>query len=133
MFIIYALVGCPYSSMALELLERSGVKHQHIIVSDKEKMKYKKKHGMQTFPQIFFEDSKGKRTKIGGFDDMDALIDVCNIIKSQKFDHKRIELFFKVFSEAKDREEFKDLIFIYNILSTKKFKLDLIKNVCYSL
>ena len=82
MIILYTLPYCQYSISALELVKKLKVPYKNIIVKDKDKEKYKKKHNMQTFPQIFFKNKKGKLVKLGGYTEFYEL--VCNIRKKGK-------------------------------------------------
>lgn len=66
MFTLYTLQHCPYSQEALHALELLEIPHRNIVVKMKDKDKYKKKHQMDTFPQIFLKENK-KIIKIGGF------------------------------------------------------------------
>ena len=43
----------------------------------KQKEKYKELHEMNTFPQIFFKDSKGDIVKIGGYTELVKIIEFC--------------------------------------------------------
>jgi glutaredoxin len=77
---IYILEGCPYCMKALELLKIYKLKHTKFIVPNEEKIKneYKKKHKMNTFPQIFIEN----KIRIGGFSDLENIINLCKNIKN---------------------------------------------------
>jgi glutaredoxin 3 len=70
--VIYALETCPYCHRALTLLDQAGLKYTKIIVSsnEKEKMKIKKKTGMNTFPMIFIQDEADEKIyhRLGGCD-----------------------------------------------------------------
>ena len=76
MFILYTLPYCPYSAKALEIMQLLYLPHQNIVVKDKDKKKYKKKHGMDTFPQIFIKRGK-KMEKVGGFHELSVLLKKC--------------------------------------------------------
>lgn len=57
---------CPFGIKARDLLERKGFEFEdHWLENREETDKFKKKHGVETTPQVFIE---GKR--IGGYDDL---------------------------------------------------------------
>lgn len=77
MIFLYTLTNCPYSAAAMELVEKLNLPHEEIRVSEEEKNKYKKKHKMETFPQIFFQNSKGKMILLGGYSDFANIVEFC--------------------------------------------------------
>lgn len=78
MIYLYTIVGCPYCEASIELVKKMNLPYKEIIVLDKERNKYKKKHEMQTFPQIFFKNSKGNMIKLGGCEDLRSIIELCS-------------------------------------------------------
>ena len=86
MITAFLLEGCGYSEAAGKILKTKKIKHQIIKVPQDEKIKnnYKKKHKMNTFPQLFFTDEKKKTYKIGGYDDLIYYLDYIENIKSNK-------------------------------------------------
>jgi len=78
MLYVYSLFGCPFSEAAEDLVKETRVPHKIIeIRTQREKMKYKKKHDMQTFPQIFFKNSRGQMVKIGGYEEFRSIVEMC--------------------------------------------------------
>lgn len=78
MIYIYSLVGCPYSEASEDLVKKIKVPHNIIKVKTQiEKDKYKKLHNMQTFPQIFFKNSRGNMVKIGGYQEFKNVVEFC--------------------------------------------------------
>ena len=72
--LIYALIGCGYSQLAVQLLKVNNIKHKIISVRQDDKDYYKTQNNMNTFPQIFYIDSNGKKDKIGGYNDLNIII-----------------------------------------------------------
>ncbi len=82
MIYIYSLHGCPYSEAAEQLILETKVPHKVTkIYHEKDKQKYKNKHGMQTFPQIFFKNSKGQMVKVGGYEEFANIVELCKHLK----------------------------------------------------
>lgn len=77
---IYVLDGCPYCNNALRLLNQYHFQHKITIVESHEKEYYKKKNKMNTFPQIFLEMDKKKRIKIGGNDNLEQILSICQML-----------------------------------------------------
>lgn len=78
MIYIYSLFGCPFSEAAEDLIKETRVPHKIIKVNtQKEKNSYKRKHNMQTFPQIFFKNSRGQIIKIGGYEEFRSIVELC--------------------------------------------------------
>lgn len=70
---LYTLPYCGYSQAALKMMKELNLQHRNIVVKENEKEKYKKKHKMNTFPQIFIVTKK-KNIKIGGYDDLQEIV-----------------------------------------------------------
>ena len=78
MIVMYVLENCIYCVDAEKIIKKLGVPHKIIpITSMKQKEKYKELHEMNTFPQIFFKDSKGDIVKIGGYTELVKIIEFC--------------------------------------------------------
>jgi len=78
MLYVYSLVSCPFSEAAEDLVKETKVPHKIIkIRTQKDKDKYKKQHQMQTFPQIFFKNSRGQMVKIGGYEEFRSIVEMC--------------------------------------------------------
>jgi glutaredoxin len=95
MFKLYVLEGCPFCTRALNKLSELKLKFHAIPVNPNEKEKYKKAHGMDSFPQVFFID-KTKNYKIGGCDE---LIELTNLITKVK--NYNTNMFSKILYELK--------------------------------
>jgi glutaredoxin len=92
---IYVLEGCPYCNNALRLLEQYRIRHKIIVVEHHEKEYYKKKNKMNTFPQIFLEKDKNKLIKIGGNDDFERILSVCQMMHQNNISIDVLSFFFK--------------------------------------
>lgn len=94
---IYVLEGCPYCNHALNILKNNKIKHISTIVPYNKKDEYKKKHSMETFPQIFIKNAGKKKQKIGGSSDLDNYINLINNIKKSKLNINILYLLSKEF------------------------------------
>mgnify|MGYP003683120517 CR=1 FL=1 len=74
MITIYTIPSCPFCSKAISLLKKRNIKYKQISVKDKKEIKTRNK--MTTFPQIFY-----KKHPIGGSDDLEFIIDICDDLK----------------------------------------------------
>jgi len=96
MITAYILQDCYYSSMAENLLKKNKLKFSKISVPQDEtiKNKIKKKNKMDTFPQIFYQETKrSKICKIGGYDDLTNYIEIKNIIKENRLNKNFLKSF----------------------------------------
>ena len=91
MIVINYLYGCPYCKNAEEMLKMNNIPYTKTTVTQKNKESYKKKYQMGTFPQIFYRSSK--LHKIGGSDELNALIQVSKILKSNNFNQATLSYF----------------------------------------
>ena len=81
MIYIYSLVGCSFSEASEDLVKQTKIPYKIIKVkTQREKNIYKKKHNMQTFPQIFFRNSHNQIIKIGGYQEFKTIIEICKTI-----------------------------------------------------
>ena len=71
---IYSLDGCYYSQSLEELLNSNKIKYNLNRVNLENKSKIKEKNKMSTFPQVFL-NSKNVNYKVGGFDDVNYILD----------------------------------------------------------
>ena len=62
-----------------------------VWITNETKQQYKDKHKMDTFPQIFYRTSK--MYKIGGFEELGALIQVTKILQEFNFNQTTINYF----------------------------------------
>ena len=74
--IIYSLFGCPFSEAAVKLLEDNEIEHKVIKINQEEKNDCKIKNNMSTFPQIFYVDNNGNTEKIGGYDNLNNILEL---------------------------------------------------------
>ena len=76
------LEGCPYSENLITLLDGKNipVEYKRIKYIDKEKYKTSE---IRTFPQVYLQRNNKTLFLIGGFDDMNYIL---NIIKLNKFE-----------------------------------------------
>ena len=70
---IYSLDGCYYSQSLEELLNSNKIKYNLNRVNLENKSKIKEKNKMSTFPQVFL-NSKNVNYKVGGFDDVNYIL-----------------------------------------------------------
>ena len=78
MIYVYSLFGCPFSEAAEDLVKDTKVPHKIVKVNtQKDKDKYKRLHQMQTFPQIYFKNSRGRMVKIGGYEEFRSIVEMC--------------------------------------------------------
>ena len=86
MFTIYTIKGCPYCENTVLLLKKHKLKFKNIIMKNiQEKAKYKKKHKMETFPQVFYKPSNKKQVKIGGYSDTLEFVELCDYLKTTPY------------------------------------------------
>ena len=97
MFTIYTIIGCPYCENTILLLKKNKLKFKNIIAkTEKQKQKFKEKHDMYTFPQVFFKSNK-KNIKIGGYADTLEFIDLGIYLNSLTSDCKNcVNLLFQI-------------------------------------
>lgn len=72
-FELYVLAGCPYCNGALSLLKQKGYKYRKHVVPQSKKDEYKRRNGMNTFPQIFVVDN-GTTFPVGGYAELQQMI-----------------------------------------------------------
>ena len=77
---VYSLEGCYYSKNLENLLNSKKIKFNLNKVNLENKSEVKEKNKMNTFPQVFL-NSKKKVYKVGGFDDVDYIL---NEMKTKK-------------------------------------------------
>ncbi len=84
MIVLYVLEGCPYCNNALKLLKAHKIKYMDIVVENTVEKKnfYKKQNKMVTFPQIFMQINEDNFMKIGGYSELEEVIDKCIDIKN---------------------------------------------------
>lgn len=91
MIVINYLYGCPYCKNAERMLKMYNIPYTKNNVTQKTKDAYKKKYQMNTFPQIFYRSSK--MHKIGGFEELGALIQITRILQKYNFNQSTISYF----------------------------------------
>jgi len=91
---LYIISGCPFCHKTELLLNSLKIKTRKIMVKTSDKLKYKKLHKMNTFPQILYVKNN-KQYKIGGLDELEYLISIVEIKKKFNFDYKTISFFEK--------------------------------------
>ena len=89
---VYVLEGCPYCNNALTLLKNSGRKYKKIVVNEDKKNYYKKRHNMQTFPQILIRSKKMYIT-LGGNSDLMKAFEIMDIKNSSNMSNEALYLF----------------------------------------
>lgn len=77
---VYSLDGCYYSQSLENLLNSKKIKFNLNRVNFDNKDKIKEKNNMNTFPQVFL-NSKNNNYKVGGYDDINYIL---NEIKTKK-------------------------------------------------
>ena len=73
MILIYSLIGCPFSENGEKLLKE--INHEVIKINHDEKQKWNVINGMTTYPQIFYRKSNGDKIKIGGYTELNSIMD----------------------------------------------------------
>lgn len=74
---IYSLDGCYYSKSLEDLLNNKKIKYNLNRVNLENKSRVKDLNKMYTFPQVFLK-SKNINYKIGGFNDIDYILNEIN-------------------------------------------------------
>jgi len=78
MFNLFVIEGCFYCHRAIDLAKKHKLTYKLHSVAPEEKEKYKKLHGMSTFPQILY----GTKHLIGGSSDFENLINSLSYLKN---------------------------------------------------
>lgn len=73
-FLVYSLVGCPYSKRSEDLVKDMKFEHKIVLVEHDEKEEYKSMNQWNTFPAVFFVDSYDQKYLIGGFSELEKII-----------------------------------------------------------
>ena len=89
---IYVLEGCPYCNNALSLLKNSNKKYKMIVGSSSKKDYYKKRHNMETFPQILIK-SKKMYVTLGGNSDLMKAFEILDIHSTSNISNEALYLF----------------------------------------
>lgn len=108
-FKIILLENCPYSLNAKKLLDKYKIPCQQIIVSKKEKNKFKTEL-ISTFPQIYIKKNMNNgNLLIGGYDDLKYYFDIFRSKPLTK------ELFSSIYSTNKFSK--KGIIILYKLIN----------------
>ena len=78
---------CYYCEMLKKLLNKFKIKYQKVIVSEKDKNKYKNKN-ISTFPQVYYHHKKTK-VLLGGFTEFLKIIN--HVINYSQVDEENIK------------------------------------------
>ena len=85
---IYTLPYCPHCINAINLLNKLDVPYENTTVNENEKNFYKNKHKHNSFPQIFFHLKDNLwDNKAMGYDDLELIIRICNMLNNSKIDN----------------------------------------------
>ena len=90
MIIINTIYGCSCCSEAQMILKIYKIPFTNKIIKPNEKMNYKKKFNMETFPQIFYKNKNNKKIKIGGLTELKHLISICSFLKKNNYSNEFI-------------------------------------------
>ena len=93
---LYCLKNCYYCDNSLRLCKVYNIPHKVIFIEQNNKEKYKKKHKMDTFPQIFLMTKQNKYL-IGGNEHFEYLISIMDMISKFKFNINIINAFQQYF------------------------------------
>jgi glutaredoxin len=74
---VIVLENCPYSMAAVELLNNYNIKFKQINVNHNTKHKYKTDK-ISTFPQVYIIDKNNDNLLIGGYSDIEEIINIIN-------------------------------------------------------
>ena len=101
---IYTLPYCPYCINSLRILNKMNIDYENIIVNENNKNEIKKKHNYNTFPQIFFKinDELWDNTPVG-FNDLELIIKISNIIKNSNIDNGTLFLALETLNNTKKK------------------------------
>lgn len=109
MFILYLKPGCPYCAESMSLIKKYKLKHKFIEVnSENKREQLKKKHKMETFPQIFYLKNK-KRSLIGGNDQLKQKIILCKKI-AKSIINNNIQMDLEIVNSLKSHKKIKTFI-----------------------
>lgn len=97
MFVLYGLDYCPYCIKSIQLLKMHNIPHKMTWIKESDKDKYKKKHKMSTFPQVFYKTTPKSRkmVKVGGFDDLEKMFLVAKAVNQNSLDLRAINFLSK--------------------------------------
>jgi glutaredoxin len=74
---VIVLENCPYSISASELLTNYKIKFDKIMVNNNNKHKYKTDK-ISTFPQIYMINQDKEEILLGGYSDIEEIINIIN-------------------------------------------------------
>ena len=100
MILINTIQGCSCCSEAEMILNIYNIPFTKINVKNNEKINYKKKYNMQSFPQIFYKNKNNKKLKIGGLTELKHLISICNFLKKNNYSNELISYFKRFTSDC---------------------------------
>ena len=94
---VYSLDGCYYSQNAEKIIKENKLKANIIKVPNDTKIKKEinKKNKMNTYPQIFIIFDDKNKFKIGGCDELNQHINLCQHIKENKFIPESVYILYK--------------------------------------
>ena len=94
---IYSLEECPYSYSAEDLVYKKNIPATIYKVSRAHKDAAKKHLGNSTFPYIIYME-KTSKTVIGGFSDLERLVNAAFVFCELKMQNKTTDKMFKNFA-----------------------------------
>tara|TARA_B100001175_G_C19157166_1_gene471052 strand:+ start:113 stop:454 length:342 start_codon:yes stop_codon:yes gene_type:complete len=113
MFKIFLKPECPYCAKTVSLLKKYKLKYEKYTEPNPEKREIlKKKHNMNTFPQIFYI-SNNQNTLIGGNDELKQKIIFCKKL-AKTINNNTINMDLNIANSIKPNNKIKQFI--------KKFK-----------
>lgn len=80
MFRINSIANCPYCQKAKDLLKEQELDFKEIKVKPEEKQKYKDIVGLNTFPQVYFNDFL-----IGGYTELVNLLGIAEYLENKDY------------------------------------------------
>jgi glutaredoxin len=99
--VIYSLIGCPFSKKAEKILKAYKINHHLIKVTQKNKQKFKKELNIETFPQIYLQQTeKAKNILIGGCSDLENYIDILHLIKENDMSISKLIIFNRLLNKS---------------------------------
>ena len=97
MLVIFSLEDCPYSYSAEEIVYKKNIPATIYKVSRVHKDAAKKSLGNSTFPYVIYKE-KNSETIIGGFSDLEKLINTAFTYCELKMQNKTTDKMFKTFA-----------------------------------
>ena len=108
MLLIYSLPDCKWCILAKQLLTNAGIAFKIKEIDIRKKQDFKDAMKFKTFPLIF--DIKGKkRLRIGGYQELQAVIAIRNNLKQNNIPIKTFKIFHQLIESLNNNRQLKTL------------------------